>query len=337
MKTKIPGIRKAAILVASLEAAAADRLLARFAPEQARQLRMAAAELGPVDPELQRQVLEEFFRIEPLLPAKHPAGVDLDDHTARRLQSASRWRNEEPRTPAESDARPFHFLQDAEIDKLARALKSERPQTVALVLSHLPPEQAGGVLGRLEPGVQVDVIRRLVDLEETDPEILREVEQALELRLSRQVPIERRRVAGVSAVNDILHASTRSVGGQILDNLAHGDRALAERLGPGPVDFEDLLEMQGAGWAEVMRVAESEVAVLALVGAPPALIERVLAGLPGGEAAIIRQRLDHPGPTRLRDVEQARQEIAALARRLATQGRITLPPMLRQLPVGTAA
>jgi flagellar motor switch protein FliG len=86
-----------------------------------------------------------------------------------------------------------------------------------------------------------------------------------------------------------------------------------------------------------MRVADSEVAILALVGAPQELIERVLAGLPRGEAEIIRQRLDHPGPTRLSDVEQARQEIAVLAHRLATQGRIALPPVLRRLPAGTAA
>ena len=93
--------------------------------------------------------------------------------------------------PADSRAapagHPFRFLQETEAEKLVRVLGSERPQTIALVLSHLSPVRAGAVLARLPENVQVDVIHRLVDLEETDPEILREVEEALRSRLSQQV------------------------------------------------------------------------------------------------------------------------------------------------------
>ena len=115
---------------------------------------------------------------------------------------------------------PFRFLRDAEADKLVRVLAGERPQTIALVLSHLPPQQAGSVLARLQPALQNEVVRRLVDLEETDPEILREVEQALQSRLSEQVQMQRRRVAGLAAVAGILQASDGRTGMQILDNLA---------------------------------------------------------------------------------------------------------------------
>ena len=128
---------------------------------------------------------------------------------------------------------PFRFLQETEAEKLVRVLGSERPQTIALVLSHLAPVRAGAVLARLPENVQVDVIHRLVDLEETDPEILREVEEALRSRLSHaSVEMQRRRVAGLQAVAGILQATDGRVGMQILDNLASRDRALAEKLGP---------------------------------------------------------------------------------------------------------
>jgi flagellar motor switch protein FliG len=185
--------------------------------------------------------------------------------------------------------------------------------------------------------LQVEVIHRLVDLEETDPEILHEVEQALQTRLSQQVQMQRRRVAGISAVANIVRSATPQAGSEILHNLSRRDQALAEKLGPGRLEFDDLAELDGAAWATLLHAADSEFALLALIGATPELIDRALQRLPAGEARIVRQQLDHPGPIRLREVEQARQELANLARRLATEGRIALGTPERRVPLGTAA
>ncbi len=65
--------------------------------------------------------------------------------------------------------------------------------------------------------------------------------------------------------------------------------------------------------------------MLALVGAPAAWTERVLAFLAPSEAGAVRERLSRLGPIRLSDVEEARRRIAELAQRLAMQGRIELP------------
>ncbi len=340
MKSSIPGIRKAAILIAGLDRNAAEQLLACFKPVEARRLREAAAALGAIDPEQQQRVLEEFFRIEPLLPGRQPAGLEINERTPRSSKPAA-LRETRPAddqgVELSLSSQPFHFLQDAEAEKLVRALRNERPQTIALVLSHLLPQHAGSVLARLESSLQLEVVHRLVDLEETDPEILHEVEQALQARLSQQVQMQRRRVAGISAVANILRSSAPQAGSEILHNLARRDQALAEQLGPGRLDFDDLAELDGAAWATLLRMADSEIAVLALIGATPELIERALERLPPGEAQIIRGQIGDPGPIRLRDVEQARQELADLARRLATEGRIALGSAERRLPLGAAA
>ena len=139
-----------------------------------------------------------------------------------------------PAVPNEP-APPFDFLREAEEEKLSQLLGGERPQTIALVLSHLPPERAGEVLARFAPPLQVEVVRRLADLENTDPETLREVEQALEARLSRQFAIERGRAAGPEAVARILAACDSRVVGNILDNLAAYDRAVG-RAARSPAD-----------------------------------------------------------------------------------------------------
>ena len=329
MKTPDDGIRKAAILVASLDHRTAERMLGQFTPEQAMRLRQAAGELNDVDAHERQRIIEEFMRLGPMLPESQPAGIELTDQLSPRLLSGTAAVEDElvlTSAPTHSsNASPFHFLQDAEADKLAKALQGERPQTVALVLSHLPPEQAGAILVRLEPAVQTDVVRRLVDLEETDPAVLRDVERALESRLSQQVRMQRRRVAGLKAVAAILEASAQPVGSRILQNLAVGDPALAERFAPPPVRIDNILEADAAVWSALFATADADLAVLALVGAPPATITRALQKMAPGEALLLRRRINHPGPIRLRDVEQARQELAELAQQMAIDGRIGSP------------
>lgn len=362
---KLPhaGLRKAAILVASLDRTSADALLKQLDPQQARCVRRMAVRIERIDPKEQRRVIDEFFRngsagprssgcassgrassgrgssgCGPVKPQRQPAGIELDDRLARKLLMPDGHAAEAPQPgPLEPDPRPFRFLHEAQAEKLARVMENERPQTIALVLSHLPPDRSARVLARLQGTLQADVIGRLVDLEETDPAILREVERALESRLSQQVRMQRRRVAGMKAVEDILAASDGRTALQILDNLAAADPTLAERLGPqtrnldnhpksghpkfddlrfDDLRFDDLARLDDEALSTVFGSVEPELALTALVGATPELIDRILRRLPPAQAQTIRHKLDHPGPIRLSDVEDAGRRIANLASRL---------------------
>jgi flagellar motor switch protein FliG len=316
MKLSNEGLRKAAILVASLDTAAADAVLDQLTPEQARQVREIVVEMDEVDQGEQRRVIDEFFQAGPQVPAKAAAGVELDGRLAWLASRGGPMEPQEVGDSATPSGHPFRFLQETETEKLVRVLGSERPQTIALVLSHLAPARAGSILARLPENVQVDVIHRLVDLEETDPEILREVEEALRSRLSQPVEMQRRRVAGLQAVAGILQATDGHTGIRILDNLATSDRALAEKLGPRSMAFDDLADLDESSLAAVFDEAGAELMLPALFGAAPELVGRVLNGIPQVDARAIRQKLDHPGPIRLRDVEEARRQVARIASRL---------------------
>jgi flagellar motor switch protein FliG len=325
------GIRKAAILVASLDRATADLVLDQMQSECAQTVRQMIMDLGPIDPREQREIVAEFRRRHAPLRQSTP-GVEVDAGLARKFVPPSLDGSApEPAAPRPSGP-PFRFLREAEADKLVRVLVAERPQTIALVLSHLPPQHAGKVLARLDARLQVDVLRRLVDLEETEPEILREVEKGLQSRLSEQVRMQRRRVAGLAAVAGILEACDQQVGTQILDNLNLHDKQLAEKFSPAGFEFADLVGFDAETLAATLRAADPELILLALVGAPPAWIERFLELIPAPQARHVRHELEHLGPTRLSDVEEARRRLAELAQHLAVQGRIRLPDTAR-MPV----
>ena len=172
---------------------------------------------------------------------------------------------------------------------MAQLLAGERPPTIALVLSHLPPERAGDVLARFAPVQQVEVVRRLVDIENTDPETVRDVERAMESRLSRQLASRQRRAAGPDAVARILAACDHRVAGSILDNLASHDRPLAEQLGGRQLKFDDLAELDDAVLLAAFRAAEPEVVQAALLGATPQFLHRIYRCMTPGEAENLRR------------------------------------------------
>jgi flagellar motor switch protein FliG len=311
------GVRKAAILVANLDRAAADAVLELLGSDQARQVRQMVVAMDDIPAAEIEQVLDEFARLRPGKPAHDASetGVELAGSLARGDfgENADRSPPEPSNEPA---GPPFRRLREAESENLAKLLSGERPQTIALVLSHLPSRQAGAVLVRLTADLQVDVVRRLVDLEETDPAILREVEKTLEARLCRQFPMQRRCVAGVEALHGILDESAGDVRLQIIDNLSARDRKLAERLAPPPFRFDDLLRCDDTFVATVFHAIDSAWIMPALLGAPSSLIERALRALPYDEATEIREKLKNPGPIRLSDVETARVRVAEAARRM---------------------
>ncbi len=326
----VAGIQRAAILVASLDEATADLLLEQLDPECADLVRQAVAEIDDIGIERRQQVIDDFRRIQTMVPGQCPAGIDLEGPVGQSLLPAQGGNElqarpllaneEESMVPAVSSGRasdaslPFGFLHEAEDENLARLLSGERPQAIALVLSHLPPQQAGDVLAHLAPPQQVEVVHRLVELESTDPETLRDVEQALEARLSRLFANEQGRAAGRDTVANILASCESGLANSILDNLAEYDEPLAERLGRRPFEFDDLAQFDDAALLAVFRAADPQVAQAALLGAAPQLVERILRRMMPREAKLLRRKLDCPEPIRLSDLEDARRQIAEIAR-----------------------
>lgn len=338
------GLRKAAVLIDTLDPAAADLLLERLSPGEAEKIRSAWMDLGVISPQERRQVLDEFRQMVPTIVQFRLEGKEAPRSPSMGSFAAKTAGRESPATgggeaaTGETRDRPFRTLLDAEADKVAGILLNERPQTVALVLSHLPPQQSGAVLVRLPPTLQVEVMRRLVDLEETDPEVLKEVDRALQAKLSDVVAMQRRRVAGWSAVAGILQNAPQPVGDRLLHTISQLAPDLADRLPAAPFfEFNHLIRFDDLSLGLIFEQVDLAVAVLALWGTPLGFQERVLAQLPSDQADRVRREMAELGPVRLSDVEEARRRVAEIARRSAARQRVRVPPELRHLRMPVAA
>jgi flagellar motor switch protein FliG len=319
MTTPEDNLRRAAILVLSLDDATAETVLDQLPEEDAARVRRLMVDLDAVDPEEERRTIDDFLRRR--ATSRQYSGVELDAGLARRLQ-AGRPPDVEP--TADKD-KPFRFLHEARGERITPFLSGEHPQTIAVVVSHLPDDRAAAVLASLEGDLQAEVIQRLIDLDQADPEVVRELERALESRMLEQAVAEHRRESGFESVARILDAAQPALRRTIMANLSRQDRKLAERLRPQRFDFDDLHAVDDAALSTVFAAAGVEVSRLALAGADESLLERVVAPLSPPEARQMRQMIERLGPVRLSDIEQAQREVARIALELAMRGAIDLP------------
>jgi len=277
--------------------------------------------LDRIDSREQEAAIADFLRggVAPSRPSS--SGIELDEGLARRLGlSASQPLASTSGSP--TPAAPFRFLGKAAGGQVAPLLRGEHPQTVALVMSHLPEDQASLALADLDAALQAEVIRRLVELDETHPDIVREVERGLESRITAQSQREEQRHSRLAVVAGILRAAPPEVRRGILANLARHEPELAAKLGARPPSFPDLLRLDDAALARAFDTVGPEVAVLALAGAPLQLVERIAAMFPAREAKAMRRAMEQLGPTRLSDVEEAQRQVVEAAEALNQRGAL---------------
>lgn len=336
-------LRKAAVLLTVLDTDTADALLEQMSSEQAALVRQQLLSLGEVSAEEQEAVISEFFRAGGFVVDPEPA-AELDPQLAGRLaaeqsqtESAAPAQTSPPTTEATSAARPFACLATTTDDDLATFLETEAAQTAALVVSHLTPARAAEVLALVSRQRQTEIVRRLVELEQTDGEVVRLVERGVEERLQQIAHERRRREISLAAVASMLTAAKGPAGQQLIENVAQEDPHLAARLpqaSPAPeppaapsqrLTYEELLQLSGSSLLEVLAEADAEVVVLALAGSTPVQTERTLRLFDPEDAKLLRQAMQRLGPTRLSDVESAQQELVDIALRLEAAGQVDLP------------
>lgn len=299
-------LRKAAVLIAALDADGADAVLDRISPEHAALIRRTLIELPDVAADEESAVIGEFFR---------SGGVEAepiaDDVTY------------EPSATASFGAvAPFHFLHDTAVEDVAELLADERPQIAALVISHLPAEQASQTVAALPDDLQAEVVRRLARLDETDPEILREVEAALERRHRGRFPAAGRRLVGVGAVRRIMDEASPEMRRQWLTSLALQDPRLAANLTQPTFTFADLTLLSDDSWRLLLDKVGPETTTAALAGADPEFAADVARRLPRADARRVQLSIDSLGPTRLSDLDAAQETLVRTAREMEMQGRL---------------
>lgn len=204
---------------------------------------------------------------------------------------------------------PFHFLHNTDPGKISSFLEGEHPQTIALVLAHLRPEQASVIIDSLESNLRAEVIRRIVLMDRIAPDIVAEVETILESKATVPPRENESTVCGVETAVRILDRVDKGTEHEILEMLAAEDPELADAIRRELFKFEDIVDLEDHSIQRLVEEISYKKFALALKAANEDLKEKILANMPQEAGEILEEHMEFLGPVRLRDVEQAQREI----------------------------
>ncbi|MCZ0755312.1 flagellar motor switch protein FliG [Anoxybacillus sp. J5B_2022] len=323
-KGELTGKQKAAILLISLGPDVSASVYKHLSEEEIEKLTLEISNVRQVAAQEKEEVLEEFHQIALAQDYIAQGGIAYAKEVLEKALGSEKALNIINRLTSALMVRPFDFARKADPAQLLNFIQNEHPQTIALVLSYLEPAQAGQILSSLPQEMQADIARRIALMDSTSPEVINEVEQILERKLSATVVQDYTQTGGIEAVVEVLNGVDRATERTILDALEIQDPELAEEIKKRMFVFEDIVTLDNRAIQRVIREVDNNDLMLALKVSSDEVKEVVFRNMSTRMAETFKEEMEFMGPVRLRDVEEAQSRIVAVIRRLEEAGEIVV-------------
>lgn len=207
---------------------------------------------------------------------------------------------------------------------LADYLRKEHNQTVAVILSRITPDAVAKVLPLLGHDRSVDLVERMVGMEELPSEAIHAIEDSLRREVlakaghDAEAEAEKKLVKVFNKLDaKLFEGLSRDLEQKIPEKL----RAIKQKM----FVFDDLINLKANALARVMREVSGNSLPLALRGAEKDVREHFLSSMPARSRDMLIDEMKAMGPVKSREVKEAQSEMVEIALQLAESGDIELP------------
>lgn len=318
------GVRKAAVFLLSLEKPVAAEVLSQLPRDQVERVMLEIAKMDDVSRDQLEGVLDEFRETMLEQVPMERGGLNLANELLEQSLGKEGAGAILENVRQSINSVPFAFLQKAGAENLLTFISEEHPQTIALIMSHMPASLSAEVLAGLPSNKQLEVVRRVATMEQTSPEVINDIERTLKSRMTSLFNQNTEKAGGVAAVAQILNVTDRMTNKGILESLDQEDQELADEIRRLMFVFDDLLKLDDKAIQSVLKEVDNSQWSVALKGASEEIKSRILSNLSQRAAEMLKEEMDYLGPVRLSDVEAMQQQIVDTVRRLEEAGLIVV-------------
>jgi flagellar motor switch protein FliG len=321
-ENNLNGVQKAAILLIAVGPERASAILKQFHFDKIEMISTEIANTLAVNPQLISSVYKEFLLLSDFHSAASGGGIQY----AKELldKTLGTQRSDEIMRTLTSHTKPFHSIRKIEPKQIVNFLNDEHPQTIALILSNLDPEQSATILNFLPKEMQSDIAWRIATMDRTSPEVIREVEAVLETRLSSVATKDFTIAGGIKDLVNILNMVDRGTEKSIIEAMEKEDPELTEEIRKRLFVFEDITSLDDVSIQRIMREVDFKDLAMALKGANDDVGEKIFKNVSQRAGETLKEDIDLLGPVRVRDVEEKQQKIVQVIRKLEEAGEIII-------------
>lgn len=317
----LPGPQRAALFLLMLGEQHGRPIWAMLDEDEVRTVSHAMVQLGTVDASTVERLIVDF--IHRISNSSVSGSVERTEQLLLKVFPPEQVATIMAEIYNTSGKRIWTRLSQIDAEILANYLRSEYPQTVAVVLSRVRPDHAARVLTMLPDEFAMDVVNRMLKLEAVQKEALHHIEETLRLEFVGAVAQTSRRDAH-EIMAEVFNAFDRQTETRFLSALDDVNREAAKRIRELMFTFEDLTKLDAGSVQTLMRQIDRDVLSKALKGAPEPVRAFFFSNMSQRAAKNLLDEISGLGPIRLKEVDEAQLTMVNKAKELAESGEIMI-------------
>ncbi|MBF0302470.1 MAG: flagellar motor switch protein FliG [Desulfamplus sp.] len=220
--------------------------------------------------------------------------------------------------------KPFIWSKDVNLNILSGSIVLEHPQTIAMILAHMPPDIASAILMEVSDDKKGDIAIRIAKLGQVSEDIVRDVDEALKKQLSGAVGPGGGKIGGVEVLVNIINGVDKATEEIIMGHVEESNQEMADDIRKRMFVFEDMVGVDDKAMREILKKVEGQQLTYALKTATEEMKKKIFSNLSQRAGDMLKDDLEAMGPVRLAEVEEAQQAIVRAAKELEADGSITL-------------
>ena len=323
----LTGPEKAAILLMSIGEDNAGMVMANMDEREIQAIGNYMSALGNVNQETMDEVTKEFY----MATRTGIGGLGI---TGADFLKAALMKAMDPAkateilnnisTPGEDLSGGIETLRMLEPKNIAAFLMNEHPQTAAIVLAHIDESVVAQVLSVLPEEKRTEIMLRLATLERVSPNVIRELDVALQEELRQTGSVSGNRLGGVQLAAQVIGSVDKDVEAGIMSELEEINPELAQEINDLRFVFEDINKIDDPGIQLILKEIDQADLPLALKTASDELKEKLFFNMSERAADMLKDDLENMPPTKITEVEKAQKKIIAVCKKLTDDDKISL-------------
>ncbi|MCD6582643.1 MAG: flagellar motor switch protein FliG [Desulfuromusa sp.] len=321
----LSGAKKSALLLLCLGEEATAKIFETLDDSEVREISRCMMDIDHVDPALAREILEEFKEAREGDVGVYIRGDEFAKHAILGGADNQRAQYLLDQVSAGIEGRPLETISKMHPRMVAGLLENEHPQTVALILSTQKEDHTSRILTELPDELRGDIMYRIAKIDNVSPDVINQIEEALQREVGVVVGKDRKQVGGIEKVVEILGKMDKGADQVILTSIEAADPDLAEEIRRRMFTFEDLAAIDGRGMQAILREVSTDMLTLALKTASDPIKDKIFGNISQRAADMIAEDLEAMGPRKLSEVEAMQMEVVKVALKLEEEGSVVIP------------
>lgn len=323
-KGGLSGLQKSALLMIALDIETASEVFKYLDPGEIELISAEISKVKNIPTNMVDSVMEDFYQMVTAREYMMEGGLEYAQAVLEKSFGMQKAMDIIEKVKNLTTLKGFDVLKKADSTQLVGFLNKEHPQTIALILSHLNPNQTAEALKELPEGIRNDVVYRIATLGKISPQTLKQIEKVVDEMAGFSMQQSLSTIGGTKSLATILNRTNVSLTKEILENLEQKDPDVSLEVKRLMFLFDDIINIQDKDIQKILRVVDRKDLALALKISDEKLKNKIFLNMSERAADLLKEELQYMGMVKLKEVETAQSKIIDTVKMLEEEGEISL-------------